>query len=122
MDNTMNTEKKISYTTALTNAIEGRLDAETVSRLTDLRIQIAKKSNTHKDNSAKIEADAAYTSLIAENMAKGVDYTVMDIKAAMPTIAALSDNKVSRLMGALVESGTVVKSNKQRKNHYTIAV
>ena len=111
--------KKMSYGTALTNAIEGNIDAETIERLTDLRESLAKRNANRSGKPTKVQlANAELSESIVNALEAGVDYTCSDIGKMF---GGLTSQKVSPIMKALVADGRVASDKVKGKTVYRLA-
>jgi hypothetical protein len=111
--------KQMSYGTALTNAIEGNIDAETIARLTDLRESLAKRNSRKSDKPTKAQvANAELGENIVNTLEVGVDYTCSDIGKMF---GGLTSQKISPIMKALVADGRVTSDKVKGKTVYRLA-
>ena len=82
--------KRMTYSQAITNAINGNLTTETIERLTALKVQLDKKAGAERKPTAKQQANetlrAELVEFINEN-AEGDGFTVTDILKQCPAVA-----------------------------------
>lgn len=112
---------KITYTEALTIALNADLPEEVKDKLTALREQIAKRNST--ENRKPTKAQKANEELREVVFAAlGLEpQTVTQIMAQDERLSALSNQKVSALVNALVDEGRAVKTVEKRKSYFAKA-
>ena len=114
--------KKMSYAVALTNVIEGNIDAETVERLTDLRESLAKRNSNRSGKPTKTQiANAEIGEAVVSAMTVGESYTISDIKGIVPALADANPQKVSPIMSKLVKSERVTCEKVKGRHVYRLA-
>lgn len=119
---------KMTYVAALTKAIEvltadAQLDADltpVVDRLAELKAQTEKRNSAdRKPTKAQVAneglKDRVYAVLTAEPA------TVTELMARDAELGALSNQKVSALVNALIDEGRAVKSVEKRKSYFARA-
>lgn len=117
----VDTMEKITYVVALNTAIE-TLSADeamtaVVEKLTALRDQqIKRNSAERKPTKAQIENDRLKGVLFGVLTAE--PHTVTEIMALSDELSALSNQKVSALINALVDEGRAVKTVEKRKSYF----
>ena len=108
---------KMTYVDALNIALTAVSDnAEVTEKLTALREQIAKRNSTEnrkptKAQLANEEFKAKVLAVLTETPA-----SVTEIMAKDESLSALSNQKVSALVNALVEDGKATKTTEKRKS------
>lgn len=113
--------EKITYVVALNTAIE-TLSADeamtaVVEKLTALRDQqIKRNSAERKPTKAQIENDRLKGVLFGVLTTE--PHTVTEIMALSDELSALSNQKVSALINALVDEGRAVKTVEKRKSYF----
>lgn len=113
---------KMTYVEALNIALTAVADnAEVTEKLTALREQIAKRNST--ENRKPTKAQVANEALKAQvlELVDTTPRTVTEIMALSDEISALSNQKVSALLNALVDAGAVVKTTEKRKSYFARA-
>ena len=112
--------KTMTYVDALNFAIENLTDADVVAKLTTLRDQTAKRnSGERKPTKTQVANEglkAVVLSVLTDEPA-----TVSDIMARSAELTALSNQKVSALVNALVRDGKALKVADGRKSTFCIA-
>lgn len=114
--------EKITYITALNFAIENLTDApaEIVDKLTALRDQTAKRNSAERKPTKAQLANEELKAVVLE--ALGLDpMTVTEIMAQDDRLSALSNQKVSALVNALVDEGKATKITEKRKSKFARA-
>jgi len=113
---------KMTYVEALNIALTAIADnAEATEKLTALREQIAKRNSTENRKPTKAQvANEALKAKVLE-LVDTTPHTVTEIMALSDEIGALSNQKVSALLNALVEAGAVVKTVEKRKSYFARA-
>ena len=116
------TNSKMTYVAALSYVLTNCTDlpTEVAEKLTAL------KEQTEKRNSAERKPTKAQ---VANEELKGVVLSVLSTEPATVSelmtkdarLAALSNQKVSALLNALVEDGKVVKTTEKRKSYFALA-
>lgn len=113
---------KMTYVEALTIALTAVADnAEVTEKLTALREQIAKRNSTENRKPTKAQvANEALKAQVVEVL-DTTPRTVTEVMALSDALGALSNQKVSALLNALVEDGKVVKTTEKRKSYFALA-
>lgn len=114
--------EKITYIAALNYALENLTDAPTeiVDKLTALRDQTAKRNSAERKPTKAQQANEELKVVVLE--ALGLDpMTVTEIMAQDDRLSALSNQKVSALVNALVDEGKAVKTVEKRKSYFAKA-
>ena len=115
--------KKISYVNAIEAVLAGNEITDEIRERLEALVESLQKRNAHKavgPTKAQKE-NAALVEKIFEAMESGVQYGTADVADLIPELAGATPQKVSPLMGALVESGKVAVSKVKGKNVYTLA-
>lgn len=111
---------KITYTEALTIALNADLPEEVKDKLTALREQIAKRNSAERKPTKAQKANEELREVVFE--ALGAEpLTVTQIMAQDERLSALSNQKVSALVNALVDEGRAVKTVEKRKSYFAKA-
>ena len=113
--------KRMTYSQAITNAINGNITTETVERLTALKRQLDKKAGAERKPTAKQQANetlrAELVEFINEN-AEGDGFTVTDILKECPAVAGDSNQHVSAILRQAVQKGEISKGSVKRKTYF----
>ena len=96
-------------------------DAEMVAFFDGRIEQVAKKNSAERKPTAKQVENEGIKDAIVEWMEQGVSYTSADVAKNCPACAELSPQRVSAMLGQLVESGKLTKTTEKRKNFYSLA-
>jgi hypothetical protein len=111
---------KITYTEALNIALNADLPEEVKDKLTALREQIAKRNSAERKPTKAQKANEELREVVFE--ALGLEpQTVTQIMAQDERLSALSNQKVSALVNALVDEGRAVKTVEKRKSYFAKA-
>lgn len=113
--------KRMTYSQAITNAINGNLTTETIERLTALKVQLDKKAGAERKPTAKQQANetlrAELVEFINEN-AEGDGFTVTDILKEYPAVAGDSNQHVSAVLRQAVQKGEISKGSVKRRTYF----
>ena len=111
---------KMTYVQALDVAINAVADTEVREKLEALKAQIVKKNSAErKPTKAQVANEALKATVLSVLTAEPA--TVTEIMAKHPDLSALSNQKVSALVNALVADGTALKVPDGRKSTFCIA-
>ena len=111
--------KTLTYVDALNVALSADLPEEVKAKLTALRDQTAKRNSAErKPTKAQVANEALKATVLSVLTAEGA--TVTDIMAKHPDLSALSNQKVSALVNALVDEGKAVKDIAKRKAYFRL--
>lgn len=114
--------KKMSYSVAVANAIEGKLDAETVETLGRLKVSLDKRNSNHSGKPTKAQiANAEIGETIANSLNPNESYGIAEIKSLVPALADANPQKIAPIMRKLVDSGRVTCEKVKGKNVYRLA-
>jgi len=111
--------EKITYIAALNYAIETLTDAPTeiVEKLTALRDQTAKRNSAERKPTKAQQANEELKEVVLETL--GLEpMTVTEVMAQDERLSALSNQKVSALVNALVRDGKALKVMDGRKSTF----
>ena len=113
--------KRMTYSQAITNAINGNLTTETIERLTALKVQLDKKAGAERKPTAKQQANetlrAELVEFINENF-EGDGFTVTDILKECPAVAGDSNQHVSAVLRQAVQKGEISKGSVKRRTYF----
>jgi hypothetical protein len=111
----------MTYSQAITNAINGNLTTETIERLTALKVQLDKKAGAERKPTVKQQANetlrAELVEFINEN-AEGDGFTVTDILKQCPAVAGDSNQHVSAVLRQAVQKGEISKGSVKRRTYF----
>ena len=114
--------KTMSYSTAVSNAIEGNLDAETLETLGRLKVSLDKRSSNRSGKPTKTQiANAEIVEAIVSAMSVGEAYSINDIAGLVPALEGATPQKVSPIMSKLVKAERVTCEKVKGKNVYRLA-
>ena len=104
------------------------LDNEEISLPTDVREKLMNiKASIDKKNSAERKPTATQTenegfkANILDVMSDGKAYTIGDLMKSVPTLADLTNQRVSAIVRQLKDDGLVTREEIKRKAYFTIA-
>lgn len=116
----------ITYIDALNyaiNAISGDPtlgNPEMEAKLTALREQIAKRNSAER-KPTKVQRENANLQEVVLSVLSDTPHTVSELMAMDATLSALSNQKVSALVNALVRDGKATKVADKRVNRFALA-
>ena len=112
--------KNLTYVEALNVALSADLPEEVKEKLTALRDQTVKRNSAdRKPTKAQVANEGLKDKIVAVMTADPA--TVTDIMSRDPELTALSNQKVSALVNALVREGKVLKIPDGRKSTFALA-
>ena len=112
--------KTLTYVDALNVALSADLPEEVKAKLTALRDQTAKRNSAErKPTKAQVANEALKDTILSVLTADPA--TVTELMAKHPDLSALSNQKVSALVNALVADGKAVKVPVKRVNKFARA-
>ena len=111
--------KTLTYVDALNVALSADLPEDVKAKLTALRDQTAKRNSAErKPTKAQVANEALKEQVLAVLTIENA--TVTDIMGKSDALSALSNQKVSALVNALVEDGKAVKEVLKRKSYFRL--
>jgi hypothetical protein len=111
--------KTLTYVDALNVALSADLPEDVKAKLTALRDQTAKRNSAErKPTKAQVANEALKEQVLAVLTTENA--TVTDIMGKSDALSALSNQKVSALVNALVEDGKAVKEVLKRKSYFRL--
>lgn len=124
-----NTTDKMTYGKALSYVLENcDMPSDVREKVEALSASIAKKNGAErkptKAQTEKKNHDQELRVAIVNEMEVGAKYTADEMLKVLPTLSAesgLTTAKVNYLMRALVDDGSVVKTQEKRKTYYSLA-
>lgn len=111
----------MTYSDALTSALNGQMTEDVVTTLTALRASIEKKNTADRKPTATQTANGNTKAEILGVLADGTARTVTEIMAAVPSLNGASNQKASALVRQLVEDGAVKRELVKRKAYFSLA-
>ena len=115
------TKKRMTYVTALENALQGNLTEEVVERLTALKQSLEKKAGSERKPTAQQTANAALRAtlvdFINENF-EGDGFTVTDLLKACPAVEGDSNQHVSSILRQAVKKREISKGSVKRRTYF----
>lgn len=113
---------KMTYVAALTYVLENVTDlpAEVADKLTALKAQTEKRNTAErKPTKAQVANEALKATVLTALDSEPV--TITELMARNADLGALSNQKVSALVNALVDEGKVTKTVEKRKSYFALA-
>lgn len=111
-------EKKMTYATAIDNAIEGRLTAEVIDRLNDLKVSLAKRNSKGKETKKQTENKGIQSDIVKVLTDKGGRMTATEVMNALPE--TFSIQKISALLKSLVDNHEVEKTIEKKVSYFSV--
>ena len=105
---------------AIIGKVEGVLSAEEIAFLKERADMVAKKNANRKPTKAQ-EENVSYKTAILEGMVEGKEYTITDLIKSIPSIADLTNQRVSAIVRQLKDDGVVVREEIKRKAYFSLA-
>ena len=114
---------KMTYEVALTAAIAALTESnpEAAAKLETLKGQIAKRNSTENRKPTKAQLANEELKAVVDGVLTSTPSTVSEIMTRNARLAALSNQKVSALVNALVEDGKAIKGTDKRKSVFSKA-
>lgn len=108
--------KALSY--ILTNC---ELPEEVKSKVEAMKASYEKKASAERKPTPTQTENANFKEAILAFLADGNKYTVSDMMKGIPSIAELSNQRVSAIVRQLVVSGEVIRVEEKRKAYFQLA-
>lgn len=99
--------------------VEGILTAEEVKFLVE-RKELHEKKNASRKPTKSQEENVSYKTAILEGMVEGKAYTITDLIKSIPSIADLTNQRVSALIRQLKEEGVVTRKEEKGKAYFSL--
>lgn len=118
----MTNTTKMTYAIALTSAIECEtLSADVREKLSALLAQMEKKavSKGERKPTAKQVENVGLKADILAAMESGVGYTISELIKTVPSLAEVSNQRVSALVRQMKEEGLLTREEIKRKAYFT---
>lgn len=113
--------KRMTYSQAITNAINGNLTTETIERLTALKGQLDKKAGAERKPTARQKANETLRGELVEFInenSEGDGFTVTDILKQCPAVAGDSNQHISAVLRKAVQKGEISKGSVKRRTYF----
>ena len=116
--------EKMTYVKALDAAIAtlSADQSEVKEKLEALKASIAKKNSAERKPTATQTANEGYKEAILDALEVGKGYTITDLLKTVPSIADLTNQRVSAIVRQMVESGDLQREEIKRKAYFSKAV
>lgn len=111
-------EKKMTYVTAIDNAIEGNLTAEVIDRLNDLKVSLQKRVASKKATKTQVANEGIKTTILEVLNGAEAPMTATQVMDALPE--KFSIQKVSALLKALVDTNEVIKTSDKKTSLFSV--
>lgn len=111
---------KMTYVDALNIALTAVTDTEAREKLEALREQIAKRNSAENRKPTKVQRANEDLKAVVLSVLTADPATVSEIMTRDPALTALSNQKVSALVNALVREGSAVKVPDKRVNRFAV--
>lgn len=108
--------KALSY--ILTNC---ELPEEVKAKVEAMKASYEKKASAERKPTATQTENVTFKEAILAFLADGNKYTVSDMMKGIPSIAELSNQRVSAIVRQLVVSGEVIRVEEKRKAYFQLA-
>ena len=115
------TNKRMTYVTAIKNAIQGNLTDEVVERLTALQTTLEKKAGAERKPTARQEANANLRTTLVEFINENATddgFTVTDLLKQCPAVEGDSNQHVSALLRQAVAKREISKGTVKRRTYF----
>lgn len=115
--------EKMTYVKAIDVVLNGgEVTSEVREKLEALKASIAKKNGAERKPTATQTANEDYKADILASMEEGKGYTITDLLKSVPSIADLTNQRVSAIVRQMVESGDLQREEIKRKAYFSKAV
>lgn len=108
--------KALSY--ILTNC---ELPEEVKAKVEAMKASYEKKASAERKPTATQTENANFKAEILSFLADGNKYTITDLMKGIPSIADLSNQRVSAIVRQLVTSGEIMRVEEKRKAYFQLA-
>lgn len=95
------------------------IPAEVREKLENMKVQLLKKNTAEHKPTATQTANAGFKADILEAMESGKGYTISELLKAVPSIAELSNQRVSAIVRQMKDEGLVSREEIKRKAYFT---
>lgn len=115
--------EKMTYVKAIDVVLNGgEVTSEVREKLEALKVSIAKKNGAERKPTATQTANEGYKADILASMEEGKGYTITDLLKTVPSIADLTNQRVSAIVRQMVESGDLQREEIKRKAYFSKAI
>ena len=87
----------------------------------DHEIELLEKKNGNRKPTKAQEENVSYKTAILEGMVEGKAYTITDLIKSIPSIADLTNQRVSALVRQLIDEGAVTRKEEKGKAYFSLA-
>ena len=87
----------------------------------DHEIELLEKKNSNRKPTKAQEENEGYKGAIIEGMVEGKEYTITDLIKSIPSIADLTNQRVSALVRQLKDEGVVIRKEEKGKAYFSLA-
>ena len=95
--------------------------ADVADKLTAMKASFEKKASAERKPTPTQQENTGYKAEILNLLADGEQYTITDIMKGVPSMANLSNQRVSAIVRQLTLSGEVVRVEDKRKAYFKLA-
>ena len=95
--------------------------ADVADKLTAMKASFEKKASAERKPTPTQQENTGYKAEILNLLADGNQYTITDIMKGVPSMADLSNQRVSAIVRQLTLSGEVVRVEDKRKAYFKLA-
>ena len=114
--------EKITNVKALAYVLENvNLPKEYAEKIEKMKAQFEKKNSAEKKPTATQKANEDLKEKILEGMVEGKAYSITDLIKSIEVLNDLTNQKVSALIGQMVKSGSVIRTEEKRKAYFSKA-
>ena len=111
--------EKITNVKALAYVLENaELPADVREKVEKMKAQFEKKNSAEKKPTTTQKANEDLKEKILEGMVDGKDYSITDLIKSIEVLNDLTNQKVSALIGQMVKSGSVIRTEEKRKAYF----
>ena len=96
--------------------------ADVADKLTAMKASFEKKASAERKPTPTQQENTGYKAEILNLLADGNQYTITDIMKGVPSMADLSNQRVSALVRQLVTDGSVERTEEKRKAYFSKVV
>ena len=111
--------EKMTNVKALAYVLEmAELPADVREKVEKMKAQFEKKNSAEKKPTATQKANEDLKAKILEGMVEGKDCSITDLIKSIEVLNDLTNQKVSALIGQMVKSGSVIRTEEKRKAYF----
>lgn len=97
----------------------GEITPEVREKLEKMKAQFIKKNGAERKPTANQTENAGLKIDILDGMESGKAYTITDLMKAIPSLADLSNQRVSAIVRQMKDEGLVTRTEEKRKAYFT---